>query len=127
MARRSAKRPTDGELTILRVLWEHGPCTVRQVNRILNETRPTGYTTTLKQMQVMTDKRLLAKDESRRPQVYRSAQSPSRMRKQLAEHLVDKVFGGSAQKLVMQVLESRDISPKQLAQIEKLLGELEEE
>ncbi|GAG50481.1 unnamed protein product, partial [marine sediment metagenome] len=70
MATGRPKRPTDAELIILRVLWEHGPSTVREVNGILNETRPTGYTTTLKQMQVMTSKGLLVRNESRRPQVY---------------------------------------------------------
>ena len=127
MSKRSARRPTEAELTILRVLWEHGPCTVRQVNLILNETQRTGYTTTLKQMQVMRGKGLLARDESRRPQLYRPAQTPSRMRRRLVEHLIDKAFGGSPRKLVLQVLQSRDIDPKELAQIEKLLDKLEED
>ena len=83
MATGRPKRPTDAELIILRVLWEHGPSTVREVNRILNETRPTGYTTTLKQMQVMTSKGLLVRDESRRPQVYRNALSQDQTQRQL--------------------------------------------
>ena len=83
MAGRTRKRPTDAELVILRVLWEHGPSTVRQVNRILNETRPTGYTTALKQIQIMTGKGLLRRDESARPMVYKPAFSQDQTRQQL--------------------------------------------
>jgi predicted transcriptional regulator len=125
MPARRPKRPTDAELVILRVLWTHGPCTVRQVNRILNEARPTGYTTTLKQMQVMTGKGLLVRDESCRPQVYRPAFSQDQTQKQLVAHLMDGAFGGSARKLVLQALRARDVSPEELARIERLLDKLE--
>lgn len=125
MARRKAKRPTDAELVILNVLWEQGQATVRQVNRTLNETRPTGYTTTLKQMQVMTGKGLLARDESRRPQVYRPAFSQNKTRRQLVEHLMEGAFGGSVSKLVLQVLRTKDVSAGELLRVEALLNKLE--
>ena len=125
MAKKRLRRPTDAELAILHVLWVRGPSTVRQVNRVLNETAPTGYTTTLKQMQVMHAKGLLARDESTRPQVYRPAVSKDRTQRQLVEHLVEGAFGGSARRLVMQALRSRDISPDELARVERLLDNLE--
>ena len=124
MAKRLTKRPTDAELVILNVLWQRGPSTVRQVNRALNETRPTGYTTTLKQMQVMTGKGLLARDESRRPQVYRPAFSQNKTRRQLVEHLMAGAFGGSAGKLVLQALKIKDISAGELLRVEALLNKL---
>ena len=129
MAKLSAKRkrPTDAELVILSVLWEHGPSSVRQINRILNETRPTGYTTTLKQMQVMTAKGLLVRDESQRPQLYRPATEKDRTRQQLVNHLIEGAFGGSARKLAIQALRASDVSSDELAQIEKLLSKLEGE
>ena len=125
MAAESPKRPTDAELIILRVLWTHGPCTVRQVNRILNQTRRAGYTTTLKQMQVMTGKGLLVRDESRRPQVYRPAVSEDQTQAQLVEHLMEGAFGGSARKLVLQALRAKDISAGELEQVTRLLDALE--
>lgn len=125
MARRKAKRPTDAELVILNVLWEQGQATVRQVNRTLNEARPTGYTTTLKQMQVMTGKGLLSRDESRRPQVYRPAFSQNKTRRQLVEHLMEGAFGGSVSKLVLQVLRTKDVSAGELLRVEALLNKLE--
>ncbi len=127
MAKRKAKRPTDAELVILNALWQQGPSTVRQVNLTLNETRRTGYTTTLKQMQVMTGKGLLTRDESRRPQVYRPAFSQEKTRRQLVEHLMDGAFGGSVSKLVLQVLRTKDVSARELSRVEALLNKLEGE
>lgn len=124
MGSRSVKRPTDAELIILRVLWEHGPNTVREVNGILNKIRPTGYTTTLKQMQVMTAKGLLVRDESRRPQLYCPAFTQDQTQQQMMEHLIGGAFGGSARKLVLQALRSEDISAAELSEIEQLLDKL---
>jgi predicted transcriptional regulator len=125
MTERDRKRPTDAELKILRVLWRRGAGTVRQVHRALNRTRPTGYTTTLKQMQVMTAKGLLVREESRRPQLYRAAFSQDETQRQLLDHLIDGAFGGSASRLVMQALRARDVSAEEIQQIEGLLNELE--
>jgi len=125
MAKERAKRPTGAELTILCVLWRCGPATVRQVNRILNETRPTGYTTTLKQMQVMIAKGLLVRDESCRPQVYKPALGQEQTQQALVNHLVAGAFGGSARRLVLQVLRYNDISAEELSRVERLLDKLE--
>ena len=125
--KKSPRRPTDAELIILRVLWDHGPATVRQVNLILNETRPTGHTTTLKQMQVMHGKGLLDCDKTRRPQVYRPTFSQDQTQLQLVGHLMDRAFAGSARTLVLQALRAKDVSSGEVARIEKLLDSLEEE
>ena len=121
------RRPTDAELIILRVLWDHGPATVRQVNRILNETRPAGYTTTLKQMQVMHAKGLLDCDKSRRPQVYSPAFSQDQTQLQLVGHLMDRAFAGSARTLVLQALRAKDVCDAELGRIEKLLDSIQED
>ena len=125
--RKPPKRPTDAELTILRVLWDHGPVTVRQVNRILNQTRPAGYTTTLKQMQVMHAKGLLDCDKTLRPQVYTPAVSRDRTQLQLVGHLMDGAFDGSARSLVLQALRAKDVSAAELTRVEKLLDTIQED
>lgn len=125
MPRVKPRRPTDAELVILNVLWEHGPSSVRRVNRILNQTRRTGYTTTLKQMQVLAAKGLLVRDESSRPQIYKPTFSEDKTQRQLVEHLIEGAFGGSARRLVLQALRSRDVSAGELSRVEKLLRQLE--
>ena len=122
---RSRPRPTDSELAILRILWERGPATVRQVHEALADTRDTGYTTTLKLMQIMADKGLVERDDSQRPQVYRARLPQEQTQRQLVNDLLEKAFGGSAKKLVMQALISREASEKELAQIERILDKLE--
>ena len=118
-------RPTDAELAILRVLWQLGPATVRQVQEALNQERETGYTTVLKLMQIMHEKGLLMRDESERTHVYTAALSEEQTQRQLVDHLLERAFGGSARQLVMQVLSSRRASAKELVQIRGLLDELE--
>ena len=118
-------RPTDGELAILRALWQLGPATVRQVQEALNPDKETGYTTVLKLMQIMHEKGLLTRDESERTHVYRATLSEEHTQRQLVDHLLERAFGGSARQLVMQVLSSRKASSKELAQIRGLLDELE--
>lgn len=119
------KRPTDAELTILRVLWDQGPTTVREVYKILNSGKEVGYTTVLKLMQIMTEKGLVERDENCRPQVYRPCLPREQTERQLVKDLVDRAFGGSAKRLVMQALEAKKASPDELAQIEKILNKLE--
>lgn len=121
----TVKRPTDAELTILRVLWDQGPTTVREVYKILNSGKTVGYTTVLKLMQIMTEKGLVERDESCRPQIYRPCLPREQTERQLVKDLVDRAFGGSAKRLVMQALEQKKASPDELAQIEKLLNKLE--
>ena len=125
MKRETVKRPTDAELAILEVLWERGPSPVRKVHLVLNARRQRAYTTTLKQMQVMTGKGLLIRDESRRPQIYSPAQEDHQTQQQLLDHLIEGAFGGSARRLVMQALRSRNVSAEELSQIERLLEKLE--
>ena len=129
MAKKKPKppRPTDAELGILRVLWQQGPCTVRQVQETLNRAKKTGYTTVLKLLQIMTDKELVVRDESSRTHIYRPRMKEEQTQKQLVIDLVGKAFGGATEKLVMQALSARKVSAEELAEIRKLLDELEED
>ncbi len=120
------RRPTDAELAILRILWERGPSTVRQVLAALNEDRATGYTTALKLMQIMADKGLVERDDTTRPQVYRPRLSREQTERQLVRDLLDRAFAGSARRLVLHALAEQKVSAKERAEIEKILGKLEE-
>ena len=118
-------RPTDAELSILRVLWERGPSTVREVHDILSTTQGTGYTTILKLMQIMTEKDLVVRDESQRAHVYTARHSEQRTQRQIVADVVDRAFGGSNAKLVMQALSGRKASAAELNEIRELLDKLE--
>jgi predicted transcriptional regulator len=120
-------RPTDVELAILSVLWRHGPGSVREVLNRYNEGRgdPAGYTTVLKMLQIMSDKGLVERDDSRRPQVYSAHLSEEQTQRQLLSDLLERAFGGSAKKLVLQALAGREASEKELSQIESILDRLE--
>jgi predicted transcriptional regulator len=120
---RPLPRPTDAELAILRVLWARGPSSVRKVHEALAETRDTGYTTTLKLMQIMAEKRLVTRDESARTHVYTARLTRDETQRQLVSDLVDRAFGGSAAALVMQALSSRAASAEELAEIRRLIDE----
>jgi predicted transcriptional regulator len=120
-------RPTEAELSILRVLWEQGPKSVRDVQRILNESKPTGYTTVLKLLQIMTEKGLVERDETTRPQIYRSRYSQQQTQRQLLGDLLERAFGGSVKALVMQALAAKKSTPAELEAIEKLLDRMEGE
>jgi len=123
MARRASDRPTEAELEILQVLWSDGPSSVREVNEALNRDRPTGYTTTLKLMQIMLEKGLLRRDTSTRPQTYHPAVSRQKAQKQFVRDLLDRVFEGSASQLVMQVLSAGQTTPEEIEEIRRLLRE----
>jgi predicted transcriptional regulator len=125
--RPSSPRPTDAELAILRILWARGPSTVRDVHLELSATQQTGYTTILKLLQIMTDKGLVLRDETERAHIYQAAMSEERTQQGLVKDLLEKAFGGSAQKLVLRALSTRKTSPEELAAIRKLLDELEGE
>jgi predicted transcriptional regulator len=118
-------KPTDAELSILRVLWTRGPSTVRQVLDALNEDRPTGYTTALKLLQIMTDKGLVARDETDRTHIYRASLSEAETQRQLLDDLLARAFRGSAMTLVMQALSGANATPDELARIRQLLDEHE--
>jgi len=125
LMKQNVRRPTDAELTILQVLWDRGPTTVREVYKILHRDKNVGYTTVLKLMQIMTDKGLVERDESCRPQLYRPRFPREQTERQLIKDLADRAFGGSAKRLVMQALEAKKASPDELAQIEKLFNKLD--
>jgi BlaI family transcriptional regulator, penicillinase repressor len=125
MARASLPRPTDAELDILRVLWQRGPSTVRYVQESLNETKPTGYTTVLKLMQIMTDKGLVRRDEGQRAHVYEAQLPQEQTQQQMVSDLLERVFNGSASSLVMQALAAKKTSASELSAIRKLLDEVE--
>jgi len=118
-------KPTEGELAILSILWDQGPSTVGQVQEALSKERETGYTTALKLLQIMTEKGLVARDESKRAHVYRAKFTEEQTQQQLVGDLLERAFGGSAARLVVQALSSRRASKKELGQIRSLLDELE--
>ena len=119
-------RPTDAELAILRVLWTQGPSTVRQVHDALAEARDTGYTTTLKLMQIMAEKGLVTRDESERTHVYAARASQGSTQRQLVSDLVNRAFGGSAAALVLQALSAHPASAKELQDIQHLIEQYRE-
>ncbi len=125
MAGRDVRRPTDSELEILRVLWERGPGTVREVLQELDRGRPTGYTTVLKLLQIMTEKGLVRRDETVRPQVYQVARPRAHTQRQLLGHLLDRAFGGRPGNLVLAALSSKKTTPQERREIRRLLDQLE--
>jgi len=118
-------RPTDAELAILRVLWQRGESTVRQVHDVLSQEREMGYTTVLKMMQIMTEKGLVVRDESERTHVYQAKLTQEQTQQQLVGDLLDKAFGGSASQLVLQALSAKPATADELTQIRQLLDKLE--
>ena len=124
---RTTLRPTDAELAILQVLWGRGPSTVRQVHDALAGARETGYTTTLKLMQIMAEKGLAPRDEPSRTHVTHAAFSRYQTHRQLVSDLVERAFGGSAAALVMQALSSHPASEAELAEIQRLVSTYQEE
>jgi predicted transcriptional regulator len=125
MARRKETGPTDRELAILGILWKRGASTVRQVNDEMNNQERTGYTTPLKLMQIMVDKGLLIRDDSKFQHVFRPAVSEEKTQKQLVGDLLEKVFSGSAEKLVMRALSAKNVSTKELNKIKEILDKIE--
>jgi predicted transcriptional regulator len=118
-------RPTDAELAILNVLWAQGACTVRDVHERLSQDRDMGYTTVLKLMQIMFDKGLVTRDDSQRSHVYKARQKEQTTQRMLVTDLLARAFGGSTEKLVMQALAAKKASKDELAEIRRLLDELE--
>jgi predicted transcriptional regulator len=121
MSRTPVPKPTDGELAILRILWERGPSTVRQVHDLLARDRQGAYTTALKLLQIMTEKGLVERDERERTHVYKARLSEDQTQRQLVRDLLDRAFGGSASKLVMQALATRRASADELRDIRKAI------
>ena len=119
-------RPTDAELAILRVLWERGPSTVRQVHEAMADTRDTGYTTTLKLMQIMAEKGLVKRNETARTHVYAATAGEAQTQQQLVKDFVDRAFGGSAAALVLRALSAGDATDDELKEIRKLIDDYRE-
>lgn len=128
MKSKNLPRPTETELEILRVLWKHGPSTVRQIHKIMNGERETevGYSTTLKMFQVMTQKGLVERDETVRPQIYTTRVPQEQTQRQLVKDLLNRAFSGSARQLVMHVLSAEEASDEELEELEQLLDKFEE-
>jgi BlaI family transcriptional regulator, penicillinase repressor len=118
-------RPTEAELAILQTLWNGGPQSVRAIQHSLNEVKPTGYTTVLKTIQIMTEKGLVDRDETVRPQIYRARYSREHTQRRLLGDLMQRAFGGSVKSLVLQALATKRSTPEELQQIEKLLDRIE--
>ena len=122
-------RPTEGELELLSVLWEHGPRTVRDLYDAVNETRPVVYTGVLKLLQIMTEKGLVVRDERERAHIYRAAVSQADTEARFLRELSERFFSGSAAQLALRALEIEKASDDDLdairaliARKEKLLG-----
>ncbi len=120
-----ADKPTESELEILKVLWSKGPSTVRDVNNALNEVREIGYTTTLKIMQIMTQKGTVNRDESSRTHIYSAAVKEAEIKDAMIDRLMDTAFSGSASQLVMQALGRGKTSPDELEKIKALIEKME--
>lgn len=120
--RPASSQPTDVELSLLRVLWERGPSTVRQVQESLEPDRAVAYTTVLKMLQTMFEKGLVERDESERSHVYQAARDRVSTQRGLLRDLLDKAFGGSARELVMMALHEEALPKGEKAAVEALLA-----
>ena len=117
--------PTGSELEILNVLWQCGPSTVRFVNEQLNKEKQTGYTTTLKIMQIMNEKGLVSRNEESRSHVYQAENVKKDTQKKLIDKLLTSAFGGSASKMIIETLGNHQTSQEELDKIKELISELE--
>ncbi|HEY1986156.1 MAG TPA: BlaI/MecI/CopY family transcriptional regulator [Terracidiphilus sp.] len=117
----SLPRPTESELELLRILWDNEPATVRDIYDALNEERPSGYTTVLKMLQIMTSKGLVVRDEANRAHVYRTAISQNDMQSKILKDLSLRLFSGSAAQLALHALAMEPASQNELDEIRALL------
>ena len=125
MAKKQTPKPTDSELEILQILWQNGASTVKAVNEKLNEKKETGYTTTLKMLQIMFEKNLVERDENERSHVYKAVIKQNDIQKVLLDKLLETAFSGSATNLVMQALGNSQPSKEELKKIKDLLNQIE--
>ena len=117
-------KPTESELEILQILWQKKECTVREVHEILEKTKPVGYTSTLKLMQIMHEKGLVDRDTSARTHIYTPLLNQEKAQKQLVKKMVENVFNGSAANLVMQALGNHKTNPEEIEEIKNFLDQL---
>ncbi len=125
MARPKTGRPTDQELQVLKILWDRGPSTVREVWEVISEYRTVGLTSVLKIMQIMRDKKLLVSDDSNRPQVFRPVRRQATVLKHLARDLIDRAFDGSTHNLLLHAIDPRSATPEEMDALRELLDEIE--
>lgn len=125
MKKKITSKPTEAELEILQVLWKNGPSTVRTINDKLNEKKEVGYTTTLKIMQIMTEKNLVKRNEENKSHIYKAAYKENETQKVLLDRFLETAFGGSASKLIMQALGNRHATKEEIEEIRRFLDEIE--
>ena len=123
--RRRSRTLTEQELEIMKLIWDRERATVRDVYEALSKTKPIGYTTVLKLMQIMADKGLVRRDEEQRAHVYRARVPQQETQRQMVRDLLKRAFDDSAAQLVMQALASQKTSPEELAQIRQLLDQFD--
>jgi len=119
-------KPTEGEMEILQVLWQKGLCTVREVHEALDK-KDSGYTTTLKLMQIMHEKGMVERDTNQKTHIYKALVNQDKTEKQLVNKMIDNVFNGSAARLVMQALGNHSASADEIEEIKKYLEKLEKD
>jgi len=120
-----APKPTAMELEILRILWERGPSTVREVHEVLVKSKATGYTTVLKLLQIMANKGMVIRNEEQRAHVYQAKQPEENTKQQLVGDLLQRVFGGSASQLMMHALAGKQTSEQEIEEIRRMLDDYE--
>lgn len=124
MSELNISKPTESELEILQILWQKGDCTVREVHEILEKIKNAGYTTTLKLMQIMHEKGLVARDTTSKTHIYRALINQQKTQQQLVNKMIDNVFNGSAARLVMQALGNHSASKEEIDSIKDYLDQL---
>lgn len=128
MAEKKNIKPTENELAILQVLWQRGPSTVKEVNEVLNQEKSTGYTTTLKFMQIMFEKGMLSRTSEGakgRSHIYKAQLQESQVHNHLLEQFINRVFKGSTSQLVMRALGRKNPTPEEIEEIKKFLDDIE--
>lgn len=118
-------KPTESEMEILQILWEEGPSTVRTVHEILSGTKESGYTTTLKLMQIMHDKGMLSRNDASKTHIYSALIKKESVQKQVVGNMIKGLFKGSSAKLVMHALGNHRASSEEISEIKKYLDEME--
>lgn len=125
MPRKVSSQPNDLELSILAVLWQRGKCSAREIHDALADERETRLSSTTKMLQVMVDKGLIERDDSQRPIRFCPAESAENMQRSIVDQLIERAFGGAAEKLILRAVESQNLSADQLAEIRRFITRME--